>query len=143
MNITHLTVTAAIIVRRGKVFLARRADGGHLHGKWEFPGGKVEPGETPEACLARELKEEFGVTAAVGEVFTEVTHAYGERVVRLIVLRIRRVSGRFVPTEHGAIAWVRPEDLLSYDLAPADIPVARLLVEQKISRVRRLPIKDR
>ncbi len=141
MSVAHLTVTAALVVRRGKAFIARRADGGHLRGKWEFPGGKVEPGETPQACLARELKEEFGVTAVVGEVFTEVTHRYEDKVVRLIVLRVRRVSGRFVPTEHDAMAWVRPEELLSYDLAPADIPVARLLVEQGVSRARRLPTR--
>lgn len=119
-------VTAAIIVRRGKVFIARRADKGDTHGKWEFPGGKIEPGETPEECLARELREEFGIRATVGDLFVEHEHDYGARVVRLMVFRITKVRGRFVPTEHSAVAWISPEDLLSYDLAPADIPVARL-----------------
>lgn len=139
----YLVVTAAYIVRSGKVFIARRADEGALRGKWEFPGGKMEPGETPQACLARELKEEFGVTAVVGEVVTEVVHHYDETVVHLIVLRVRRVSGRFVPTEHDAMAWVMPEELLSYDLAPADIPVARLLAERGVSRARRRRTRDR
>ncbi|HSA34382.1 MAG TPA: 8-oxo-dGTP diphosphatase MutT [bacterium] len=119
-----IPVTAAIIVRRGKVFIARRADKGDTRGKWEFPGGKIEPGETPEECLARELNEEFGVRATVGDLFIEHEHDYGARVVRLMVFRVTKVTGRFVPTEHSAMAWVCPAELSSYDLAPADIPVA-------------------
>lgn len=121
-------VTAAIIVRRGRIFIARRPDKGDACGKWEFPGGKIEPGETPEECLARELREEFGIRATVGGLFVEHEHDYGARVVHLMVFRITKVTGRFVPTEHSAVAWVSSGELLSYDLAPADIPVAERFV---------------
>ncbi len=126
-----ILVTAAVMMRRGRILIARRADHGHINGKWEFPGGKLEPGETPEQCLARELFEEFGIRATVGPLIAENCHDYGEKAIRLLVFRITRIRGDFVPVEHDAIEWVRPAELLSYDLAPADIPVAKLLSTAK------------
>ena len=104
MNVKVIAVTAAVIVRQGRILLARRADHGHLDGKWEFPGGKIEPGETPEECLARELAEEFGITAVIGRAITQVMHSYDTGTIHLLVYRVTRVTGRFVPTDHDRIA---------------------------------------
>lgn len=117
-------VTAAIIEKDGKILLARRKEGDALGGKWEFPGGKMEPGETPEACLRRELMEEFGVKTKVGAFFCSSRFEYKHLPIKLLVYRVRHVSGEFKLNEHSEIAWVPPAELLNYDLSSADIPVA-------------------
>jgi len=132
-----IPVAAAVIERPERILIARRCDKGPFNGKWEFPGGKIEPGETAEKCLVRELAEEFGITAVAGKRLTEVMHEYGTGTIRLIAIRVPRTTGRFVPTDHDRIVWVTPERLLDYDLAPADLPVARLLAEKAASRARR------
>lgn len=120
-------VTAAVIERDGRILLARRKDGA-LAGKWEFPGGKLEPGETPEACLRRELMEEFGVDTRIGAFVCSSKFEYKHLPIELLVYRASHLSGEFKLTDHSAIEWVKPEDLSRYDLSAADIPVVDVLL---------------
>lgn len=124
-----ILVTAGILEREGSVLLARRGTAGHLARKWEFPGGKIEPGETPEACLARELREELGIETRIGERVTVSRYDYGRGPIMLLAYRARIVAGEPQPREHEALAWVPVSLLLTYDLAAADIPIARCLME--------------
>lgn len=121
-------VTAAIMEKDGKVLLARRKAGDRLERKWEFPGGKLEPGESPEACLARELREEFGIEAEVLDYIGASVYEYGHGTIDLRAYRVRHVSGEFCINAHEEIAWVKTEDLLSYDLSPADVPIAEKII---------------
>lgn len=141
MSRKPIVVAAAVIKRRGRVFIARRGRG-PLRGKWEFPGGKVEVGETPEECLVRELREELGINVIVEKQIAEVEYQYESGVVRLFVFLVKWAGGTMEPTEHDALAWVSPHSLLMYDLAPADEPVARRLAEEATSRVRRQKTGD-
>ncbi|HBE88576.1 MAG TPA: 8-oxo-dGTP diphosphatase MutT [Elusimicrobia bacterium] len=120
-------VTAAVIEKDGRVLIAQRKSGDALAGKWEFPGGKLEPGETPEACLRRELKEEFGVETEIGDFICSSEFEYKHFHIELLVYRARHISGEFQLHDHAAIEWVAPADLLKYDLASADIPVIEKL----------------
>lgn len=120
-------VTAAILQKDGKVLIARRRRGDRLEGKWEFPGGKLEPGESPESCLARELREEFGIEAAVADFFAASVYEYAHGTIDLRAYRVRHLSGSLQVHSHEEIAWVEPAKLLSYDLSPADIPIAKKL----------------
>lgn len=120
-------VTAAIMEKDGKILLARRRKGDRLERKWEFPGGKLEPGETPEVCLVRELREEFGIEAEVLDYVGASVYEYGHGIIDLRAYRVRHVSGEFCINAHEEIAWVEKEDLLSYDLSPADVPIAEKL----------------
>lgn len=122
-------VTAAVIERDGKVLLAQRKTGA-LAGKWEFPGGKLEPGETPEACLRRELMEELGVDTEIGDFVCSSKFEYKHLPIELLVYRARYLSGEYKLADHAAIAWVKPEDLSSYDLSSADIPVVEVLLRK-------------
>lgn len=117
-------VTAAILRQGRKVLLTRRAQGQKLAGYWEFPGGKVRPGETPESCLARELEEELSLHCQVGSKVAECEYAYdhGEFVVVAYEAEIR--AGHLTLSVHDQARWVDMEDLLTYRLAPADIPIA-------------------
>ena len=117
---TPIVVVAGVIVRDGRVLVSRRLTGTHLAGRWEFPGGKCEPGETHEACLARELNEELGVTRLViGPEIIVSEHAYPECVVRLhfrwcaIADEPRGLLGQ-------EVRWVTRDDLPSLDLPEAD-----------------------
>jgi 8-oxo-dGTP diphosphatase len=120
-------VTAAVIERAGLLLLARRTAAAHGQGGWEFPGGKVEPGESPKQGLAREIKEELGVAIVVGKLVTEVRHAYPNKTIRLRAYHARIVAGEPHAAEHAELAWVPRAALLSYALLPADVPIARLL----------------
>ena len=123
------TVTCAIIEQNGKILIARRAAEQKLAGKWEFPGGKVEDGESPEECLERELEEEFGIQVEVGEFITSNKHHYDHISIELLAFRVKYISGEFTLTDHDKIEWVNPGELLDYDLAEADVPIARELEE--------------
>ena len=118
------TVTAAIIVEEGKILIARRAPGEKLAGMWEFPGGKVEGEETLVDCLTRELREELGVSVSVGPIVAESVYEYPHGSIRLIALRTRILAGTLSLTVHDQVDWVAPDNLLRYQLAPADIPIA-------------------
>ncbi|MCM2266471.1 MAG: (deoxy)nucleoside triphosphate pyrophosphohydrolase [Elusimicrobiales bacterium] len=120
-------VTAAVIEKDGKILIAQRKAGDALAGKWEFPGGKMEPGETPQACLWRELLEEFGVDTEIGEFICASRFEYKHLPIELLVYRVRHLSGEFKLNDHARIEWVAPADLKNFDLSSADIPVLDFL----------------
>ena len=122
------TVTCAIIEKEGKILIARRTADKKLAGKWEFPGGKIEDGESPEECLKRELDEEFGIQTEVGEFITLNKHHYDHISIELMAYRVEYNSGEFTLSDHDAIEWVTPEELLNYDLAEADVPIAKEII---------------
>ena len=126
-----LLVTAAVIEHAGCVLIARRASSDHAGAGWEFPGGKVEPGETPQQCLARELHEELGVHCVIGADVADVMHAYPTRTIRLLAFRARITAGAVHPAEHVEIAWVPIAALSTYPLLPADVPIAQALQRQR------------
>jgi 8-oxo-dGTP diphosphatase len=120
-------VTAAIVERGGRLLVTRRDPAKHLGGLWEFPGGKREPGESLEACLARELNEELGSRARVGERLAIVPWSYPERRVLLHFFRCRLVGTRITPREAQPYRWVTPAELSALPMPPADAElVARL-----------------
>ena len=118
-----ITVTAAVLVKDKRVLAARRRAGAHLQGLWEFPGGKLETGETPQQCLARELAEEFGIETQVGRYLGESVYDYGEMTVRLLAYHVTHISGAFALHEHDELRWLSRAELYEVDWAPADIPL--------------------
>lgn len=123
-----ILVTAAVLREGDRYFIARRAPGERLAGFWEFPGGKVDPGESPEAAMARELREELCIDATVGELLADVTHDLdGPRPVRLLFYAIERYTGTIRLQDHDDARWVSAAEMASYEFAPADRPfVAQL-----------------
>ena len=113
-------VTAAVIEREGKVLLARRRSPSGLGGKWEFPGGTIEPGENPEQCLARELREELGIESEVGEFIARSRVSTNDLRLELLAFRVRSFRGEARASVHDELRWVEPRELSSFDLAEAD-----------------------
>lgn len=129
MSNTTKDVTAAIWIEAGRVLVARRPVGPPQGGQWEFPGGKIEPHETPEACLQRELREELGVDVTVGPFFAESLYPYANGTIRLLAYRVHRAApGDLHRHVHDELRWVTAAELDAIDFLPADIPLARLLV---------------
>ena len=123
-------VTAAVIEKDGRILIARRKAGDAMGGKWEFPGGKLEPGETPEECLKRELKEELGIEAEIQEFLLSSKFTYRHMAVELLAFRTSHVSGEITLHEHERIAWILPEELDLYDFPEADKPILERLKDQ-------------
>jgi 8-oxo-dGTP diphosphatase len=125
-------VAAALIQdEAGRYLVTQRRQGTHLEGLWEFPGGKREPGETLETCLARELTEELGAKFAVGEKVDTVVWPYPDRTVVLHFYRCHVATGPIEPREDQAMAWIEPARLADYEFPPAD--------EALIARLRERP----
>lgn len=120
-------VTAAIILKDNKILIAQRAPGDNLAGKWEFPGGKIEPGETPRECLKREIREEFEVDVEVLDYFGESIYDYSSGTIKLIAFWCQWLGGDFILRVHSQISWLKPQELAQYDFAPADILLVELL----------------
>jgi 8-oxo-dGTP diphosphatase len=120
-----IDVACALIERDGRVLVAQRPPGKAHALKWEFPGGKLEPGEDAAAALAREIREELGVEIEVGEALPASAHDYGAFAIRLIPFRCTLRAGEPHPHEHAAVRWCLPEEIGTLDLAAADVPVLR------------------
>ncbi len=116
-----ILVTAGVLIRNGRVLVARRKAGSHLAGFWEFPGGKLEPGESPEECLARELREELGVSVRVGRILEAIYHRYPEKSVLLLFYACELTDGEPRALDVAEVAWVRKAELLDLDWVPADV----------------------
>jgi 8-oxo-dGTP diphosphatase len=113
---------------RGRVLLAQRREELTQGALWEFPGGKIQPGETPEDGLKREIAEELGLEIEVREIFAATNHSYRNRNIFLVAYRAKYLGGQPRLTDHQSVEWVEKEQLLQYPLSPADIPIARKLV---------------
>lgn len=124
-----LVSAVALIDADGRVLLAQRPEGKPMAGLWEFPGGKVEPGETPEAALIRELKEELGIDTwqSCLAPLTFASHAYPEFHLLMPLFACRRWQGAATPREGQTLAWVRPAALRDYPMPPADLPLLPIL----------------
>jgi 8-oxo-dGTP diphosphatase len=132
-----LVVAAALFDAEGRVLLAQRPPGKALAGLWEFPGGKLHPGESPEAALARELLEELGVEAAARDMqpLCFASHAYEPFHLLMPLYALRRWRGAPQPREGQALAWVEPARLREHPMPPADLPLLRVLEAQGSSSV--------
>jgi A/G-specific adenine glycosylase len=126
--VPHYIVTAAIIVREGQVLVARRPEKGLLGGMWEFPGGKVENGESLAEGLKREIAEELGIVIKVGEPFGEYQHAYTHYKVTLHAFKCQIESGTPQPIEASALDWAVPEDLEAYPMGKIDREISNRLL---------------
>lgn len=124
-----LVAAVALIDPDGRVLLARRPEGKAMAGLWEFPGGKVEPTETPEAALIRELHEELGIEtwSSCLAPLTFASHAYPDFHLLMPLFACRRWQGTPTPREGQRLAWVRPADLHAWPMPPADLPLIPVL----------------
>ena len=132
-----LLVTALVIADGDRVLVARRGQGRHLAGYWEFPGGKIEEGESPEECLRRELSEELEVEVDVGELLCRSRHSHDDRTIMLLAYEARLSSGpaahvRLRLNSHDAVRWLTVPELLETRLAPADRPIAEHLLARNV-----------
>ena len=124
-----LVSAVALIDPDGRVLLAQRPEGKSLAGLWEFPGGKVEPGESPETALIRELKEELGIDtfASCLAPLTFASHSYPDFHLLMPLFACRKWQGIATGVEGQNLAWVRPNDLRNYPMPPADLPLIPIL----------------
>lgn len=124
-----LVAAVAMVDADGRVLIAKRPAGKSMAGLWEFPGGKVDPGETPEAALVRELEEELGIDTAESCLapLTFASHSYDDFHLLMPVYACRVWRGEMHPREGQELAWVRPVRLDDYPMPPADIPLIPLL----------------
>lgn len=123
-----IDVVAAVIENEaGKILVAKRKQGKKLGGFWEFPGGKIEEGETPQDSLKRELQEEMNVEIEVGAFIGENVHYYVEFAIRLMVYKARIIRGKIKLLDHDEYAWLEVGELTNVKLAPADIPLVQLM----------------
>lgn len=120
MSESPTLVAAAVIVAGDRVLLTQRKGGTHLAGRWEFPGGKLEPGESPEDALVREIREEIGVKVRVGDVLDVTFWRYPTKDVLLMFYRCEITSGEVRDLEVAAHAWVTRDELDGYEFPPAD-----------------------
>jgi 8-oxo-dGTP diphosphatase len=124
-----LVVACALVDTDGRVLICKRPEGKALAGLWEFPGGKVEPGEGPEAALIREMDEELGITitASCLAPFVFASHRYETFHLLMPLYLCRRWEGVVMAKEHAALAWVKPNALSAYAMPPADAPLVAYL----------------
>jgi 8-oxo-dGTP diphosphatase len=126
-----LVAACALIDTDGRVLIAQRPKGKQLEGLWEFPGGKLETGETPEECLVRELREELGVDTKVACLapLTFASHTYDGFHLLMPLYVCRRFTGIPQPKEGQTLKWVKPRQLRDYPMPPADAPLIPFLVD--------------
>jgi len=127
----HVHVACALIEYAGRVLAAQRSPTMSLPSKWEFPGGKIEPGETPEMCLARELREELAMQVHIGSALPQTTHCYDTFTVTLYPFLCSSTSTQLTLHEHSDVVWIEPERLFELDWAAADLPVLAAYLSHK------------
>lgn len=127
MKVKTIIVLGAIIEKEGKILIARRMIGQSMAGKWEFPGGKLEPGETEKECLKREIQEEMKVDIEVLDFFAESKYGMGKTEINLKCYKAKLVSEDMKLFNHDVIVWVTPDELLNYNMPPADVVIAKKL----------------
>ncbi|MBP7951557.1 MAG: (deoxy)nucleoside triphosphate pyrophosphohydrolase [Verrucomicrobiales bacterium] len=120
-----LVVCAVLSDAAGNILAARRGAGRALPGKWEFPGGKLEPNETPQVALRRELQEELDIRIEVGTGLTPVLHDYPDFQIHLLPFHCRIQNGQPAAREHAEIRWIAPQNLAELDWAEADLPIVK------------------
>lgn len=131
---THIiTVVGAAIVSDGRVLCARRGTGRHLDGYWEFPGGKVEDGESQRQALRREIREELRCEITVGPLLRTSVQAYDFATISLSVFLCQLVEGSPTLTEHRTLLWLTPDEMRGLDWAPADREAAKLIITGSVS----------
>jgi len=126
----RITVVGAVFVKDGRILAAKRSESMSLPGLWEFPGGKVEAGETAEAALLREISEEFRCEIEVRDHLTTTDYEYPFGVVSLTTFFVELLGAEPELTEHSEIRWLHPSELFEVEWAPADIPAVQLLANQ-------------
>ena len=130
----QINVVGAVIRRDGTILCAQRGLSGSLPGMWEFPGGKIEFGETPREALQREIVEELDCEVSVGELVTTTAHEYDFGVVNLTTFYCELINGTPVLSEHEAVRWLLPSELHTLHWAPADIPAVELIESEALAR---------
>lgn len=125
-----LIVTAAIIEHEGKILLTRRKPDAPYPLLWEFPGGKLEPEEHPEACIVREVREELAMEVSIRGIYDVVYYRYPERPVMVLAYRCAWIGGELRELEVAGHCWAAPADLPLFDLLPADYPLAEKLTHE-------------
>ena len=123
-EVPHYDVTAAVLFQGKKILLAKRPSKGLLGGLWEFPGGKVEKGESLEACLAREIREELGAEIHVGEPLGIFKHAYTHFKITLHAFYCNMISGEPMPLQAAELAWVLPKEMGNFPMGKVDRQIA-------------------
>lgn len=130
-----ISVTCALIIRDGRVLAALRSAAMDLPGKWEFPGGKVEPDEDPLDCLAREIHEELSIEIGIGQALAASDFSYPNKTIRLLPFMATWKSGEISLLEHSQVIWLDRESLFSVDWAAADVPIVHYLYENWVKLV--------
>lgn len=130
-----IEVVGAVIVRDNFVLAAQRGPDKALEGLWEFPGGKVEPGESPADALTREIEEELGCRIQVGKHITSTTHEYEFGTIGLATYYATLTTGTPTASEHSELRWVPFDDLQSLEWAPADLPAVATIVRDYAARL--------
>ncbi len=123
-------VTAGIIEKDGKILIARRKTGKCIGPHWEFPGGKLEPGETLEQCLKRELKEELDIEVEIGEFFASSRFFCGDNEIELMAYRVKYISGDIVLSDHEEVQWLGLSELENYKFTLPDVPIVKKLLKK-------------
>jgi 8-oxo-dGTP diphosphatase len=125
-------VVAAIIKDKDKILIAQRNSKDHLAGKWEFPGGKIEPDETPEECLAREIREELRVDVEIGSFYDDNIYGSKDQAIHLLFYWAEVINGEVTAIVHDDVKWITIKELARFDFAPADIPIVKRMERENI-----------
>lgn len=122
-------VTAGIIEKDGKILIARRKSGKCIGANWEFPGGKLEDGETLEECLKRELKEELDIEVEIGDYVASSPFFCGDNHIELVAYRVKYLSGEITLADHEEVQWVTVKELSDYEFTLPDIPIVEKIIK--------------
>ena len=127
-----IIVTAAIIKdSEDRILITQRKKNSHNALKWEFPGGTLEPEESPEDCIIREIKEELNINIGVLDIFKTIYHKYKEKTILLLVYECEYLSGTLRKIECEDAKWIKPEEFSDFDFAEADLPAVKKIISQK------------